>query len=469
MARLGWLWNEIRFWILLFFLLRLYGITEPPLEIGHNWRQTTVLMAARNFYEIDNHIAYPRVDFAGEKTGITGMEFPILNYLIYCTALVFGYDHWYGRLINLIISSLGLWFYYQFIKKYFSEKVAFYSTLILASSIWFSFSRKIMPDTFSTSFIIASLYYGTNYLESDQRRLWQLLAYVFCLGVGMMSKIPTGYLLILLCIWFIMPGLPMGRKVLLGFLTGMVLVPVAYWYFVWVPYLVEHYGFWHFFMGKSIPQGAYELGQSVHEAAAKFYDVALKYSGFAMFLFGLFYATFQREKKVILPFLLTFSGFLVIMLKAGFTFSYHNYYIIPFVPVMAFVAGYGLAHLPFVKFQPFLLAFIIIEGILNQQHDFRIKPNEQALLQLESDLDKISQRSDLILINSGENPTPMYFAHRKGWINDNQAIQNSEYIAALKTKGLKFIVILKKAFGSEIHLPSYKKVFENEDYCIYAL
>ena len=37
--------KDIRFWIIFLFLLRLYGITNPPLEVGHNWRQTTVAMA----------------------------------------------------------------------------------------------------------------------------------------------------------------------------------------------------------------------------------------------------------------------------------------------------------------------------------------------------------------------------------------------------------------------------------------
>lgn len=87
--------NDIRFWIFVFFVLRMAGIMQPPLEVAHNWRQTTVTMVARNFYETDAGIWLPRVDMAGEKSGITGMEFPLFNYLIYLFSLVFGYDHWY--------------------------------------------------------------------------------------------------------------------------------------------------------------------------------------------------------------------------------------------------------------------------------------------------------------------------------------------------------------------------------------
>ena len=44
---------KIEYVIGLFFLIRLIGITNPPLEIAHNWRQVTGLMVARNYLEID--------------------------------------------------------------------------------------------------------------------------------------------------------------------------------------------------------------------------------------------------------------------------------------------------------------------------------------------------------------------------------------------------------------------------------
>src|SRR5256885_261898 len=100
------IFSDIRFWIVLYFLIRLFHITQPPLEVAHNWRQSTGLMVSRNFYEVEANILYPRVDMAGDKTGITGTEFPLLNYLIYLVAKVFGWADWYGRLINLIVSSL---------------------------------------------------------------------------------------------------------------------------------------------------------------------------------------------------------------------------------------------------------------------------------------------------------------------------------------------------------------------------
>jgi hypothetical protein len=74
--------HDFRFWLILFFIIRLTGITNPPLEMGHSWRQALTDMIARNFLETDANILYPRIDMAGNETGIIGAEFPMLNYII---------------------------------------------------------------------------------------------------------------------------------------------------------------------------------------------------------------------------------------------------------------------------------------------------------------------------------------------------------------------------------------------------
>lgn len=120
-------YTRIEFWIVLFFLIRLVGITNLPLEVGHNWRQITGLMVARNYLEVDANIAYPRVDDNCGQTGIIGMEFPSMNYIYFLIAKVFGYSHWYGRLINLLFSSLGVLFFYKLLCVFgIKERIAFF-------------------------------------------------------------------------------------------------------------------------------------------------------------------------------------------------------------------------------------------------------------------------------------------------------------------------------------------------------
>ena len=426
-------------------------------------------MVARNFHEIDANIFYPRIDIAGELTGITGMEFPLLNYLIYLVSRIFGYQHWYGRLINLFISSFGLWFFYKLAKKYFTSQVSFYATIILAVSIWFQFSRKIMPDTFAMSFIVASIYYGTNYFETKRlpKKYLHLLCYVLLMMLGVLSKLPSGYLLVVFGLFIFSSQIGLREKLIFVFASSLGLIPVLIWYFYWVPYLVDNFGFWHYSMGKNLEQGVREIIQNIPDTLSKFYDTAIKYIGFAAFLFGLVYSIIKKEKIVLLLFVISFLSFCVIIFKAGFYFPHHDYYVIPFVPVMALIAGYGLTQIANSKIAIILLIAISMEGIANQHHDFRIKETNLYLLDLETELDKISHPDDLIIINSSKYPTPMYFAHRKGWVNSNEMIEDPAYINELTDKGLTFILILKSGFGTEIKLEQYERVLENKDYCIY--
>ena len=454
--------------ILLFGLIRLYGITNPPLEVAHAWRQTTVTMAARNFYEVDPNILYPRIDISEDLSGITGMEFPLLNYLVFLVSKVFGYTHWYGRLINLIVSSLGCWFFYRLLRKYFNENISFYTTFILVVSLWFCYSRKIMPDTFSMSLIIMGMYYGSNYLEGKNHRGWQLLGYALLVLMGLLSKLPSGYLLVLFVFLLFSKAVPLRRKLVLCLTSLLVVIPVAWWYFYWVPYLVKEYGLWHFFMGKGILQGARELLENWIDTLAHFYDDALKFIGFGVFLMGLAFCFVKKERLILRVLGLSFAAFLVVMMKSGWTFSHHAYYVVPFVPVMALVAGFGMASIGKPKLRTVLLLAIALENVLNQHSDFRIREDHKPILKLEEVFDGFSERTDLIAINSGQNPTPMYFTHRKGWVASNEQLADAAFLADLQQRGCKYLLVLKRAYGTDLQL-DYPVVFDDENYRIYNL
>ena len=460
--------TNIRTWIVFAFILRLYGIWFPPLEVSHNWRQTTVTMVARNFYETDNNILYPRIDIAGEKSGITGMEFPVLNYLIYLVSLVFGYTHWYGRLINLIVSSIGVLFFHKLVNRYFGPRLALHSGIVLLFSLWFAYSRKIMPDTFSMSLVLAGFYYGCLYLEEQKNKLLHLLAYVMLCTTGILAKLPSAYLLVLFIPFLFDKNIHLSSKIAICACTMVVIAVTGMYYFYWVPYLTETFGFQHFFMGKSMAIGGYELLTHFGETLARFYDSALKFVGFAFFMFGLVWAFRLKNKRLLLVFFLCFAAFLPIVLKAGFTFYHHAYYIIPLVPAMALVCGYGLGFINNRKWLAVVLIAIGLEATLNNLDDFYIKPENKAILNLEHDLDQFSRRSDLITTNSGAFPTTMYFSHRKGWVAFNEELSQAHFVDSLKQKGLKYVVVFKRTFGTDIQIP-YKAVLDNQNYRVYKV
>lgn len=428
-------------------------------------------MVARNYLENGGHFFYPQIDVAGEKTGITGMEFPLLNYLIYLISKVFGYAHWYGRLINLVVSSLGIYFFHQLVKKHIHERSAFPAAMLLLGSIWFAYARKIMPDTFAMSFLIWGIYQGLDYLKNGSTR--SLLFSFVGISLGILCKLPMLFAITPFALVGFNPSIPKNRILTFFAILGLSLGISSFYYFYWVPYLNAKYGFVHFFMGKSVFVGAMEIAQNWLAVSEKFYLDALHFSGFFACLFGLFMAWKHRKQVPELFYTLaaTTVAFGGIMLKSGTTFAIHSYYIVPFAPVMALAAGYALSFCKTQRIQSLLLFLILAENILNWQHDFRIKDAYAGFEQLESDLDRVgAKRSDLIFVNSKEVPTPLYFAHRKGWCNHNNWLLGSGRIDSLGRLGLKWVVIAKTAFGEPLPkntLPLVKH-FENNHYQIFS-
>ena len=279
--------KTILFLLAFFFLIRLIGITNPPLEIGHNWRQCLTNMVARNFLEIDANIFLPRIDIAGEKTGIMGAEFPLFNYLIYLASLVFGYEHWHGRWINLIVSTAGIYHFFLLVKELFTKKIAAYATLILTVSVWFDFSRKIMPDTFSVALVLIAFYHGFRYLKNGN---WGRLALFFSLmTVGILSKLSALSLMSFLLIPVLIPQVKISRKIGIVVTSVVSVGLVGAWYFYWVPNLAEAYGYMLYFP-RSLAEGAAEIAALWQLALEKFYFSAFhSYVAFVCFLVGMYW------------------------------------------------------------------------------------------------------------------------------------------------------------------------------------
>ncbi|MDA3797991.1 MAG: glycosyltransferase family 39 protein [Kiritimatiellae bacterium] len=466
--------SDIRFWILLCFLIRLIGITHAPLDIEHNWRQTLGTMVTRNFYEIDANILYPRIDVPGDKTGITGMEFPLFNYIGYLISLLFGYQHWYGRLINLTVSSLGLYMFYRLISDHMKDqRLAFYSTIALMFSIWFAYSRKIIPDTFSMSLIIAAAYFGFQYFSVNPRksilRWTNLLLFGILATVGMLTKMSSAYFLAILAV----PVFQFRHKpyrIAAFLITSCIcLFITGLWYVYWVPYLTEKYQVHHFYFGTGLADGFRELVPHIPLLWKRFSDTALHDVGFALSLFGLGWAIIKKDRQILIILLLCFPPFVATILKLGFNFAHHNYYIIPYVPIMALLAGLGLS-----KIKPYCLMLVLmfamcIEGIQEETKDFHIEKKNMALLSLESDLNDYFKQDMLIAVNGSGSPTAIYFAHRKGWSISNSEMQNKAVIRDLEKRGLRLIVVLNNAFGATPVTLDYQRIIEKDGYTIYRI
>lgn len=463
--RINSLLNDVRFWIVLFFLIRMIGITNPPLETSHNWRQSITSMIARNFHEDGIDLFHPRVDNGGHRSGIIGSEFPLFNAMIALTADVFGYTHWYGRLINLLVSSIGLFFFYRIVQLFSDPKTALYATLLLALSIWFAFSRKIMPDTFSVSLVFIGIYYGIRYLING--RWWALtLCFVFA-ALGILSKIPVVFFLALLGILFLLPKFSIQRRVILSFVAVCSFLVAACWYFVWVPHLTELYGY-HLFFPKTLAEGWLEIQPHWGVLTERFYFSAFhSFTASLIVLIGLYILFKKRSKPELIGLLLLSAVFFLFIVKTGAVFPLHSYYIVPFVPVLAYIGGRGLAALPRAYAIP-LIAFMAVESIGNQYHDFFLKDDAGSRIQLEATVDKyLPEHAAKVVINGGENPTELYFTHRTGWSYFDFELKQPGFLDSLIQNGAHYLIV--RHSENDAFYDQYTSLYRGKYYSFYRL
>lgn len=457
------LFSDIRFWIFVFFLIRLIGITNAPLEIGHNWRQSLTNMVARNFLEGNPNMLYPQIDMAGNLSGIIGSEFPFFNYLIYLVSLVFDYSHWYGRLINLIVSSTGIYFFYRLIEKICTPRIALNASIVFLSSIWFAFSRKSMPDTFSVALVIIGLYYCYMYLTTGSKG--KLLLFFLFTTLGMLCKIPALSLVTVIGIVIIAREISARKKMIVLLLTTISVSIVGLWYFYWVPYLLETYHYQLYFP-KGIAEGFNEIVPLLPLFAEKFYFSSLSsYIALPFMLAGIFFLLRDSHLYLKTGILVITTTFLIFILKTGAVFPLHNYYIIPFTPIMALMAGFGLNKIP-VRYLFIPLILISAEGIANQQHDFFINSSEKYKTSLENITEQTIGKNDLVVINGGPNPQEIYFAHRKGWTVANEKL-NEKDLEQFRVSGASWLIIDKHSHDKPIEF--YPEVYSDTNFAVYKL
>ena len=215
-------------------------------------------------------------------------------------------------------------------------------------------------------------------------------------------------------------------------------------------------------MGPGISKGFIQLIQTPNQTLNNFYFDALKFSGFALFLFGIFIIIKERIFSLIAIVGLYSLAFFIFMMQAGYGFRIHEYYTLPYIPLMALIAGYGLSKIRKPFWGYLLLSVIVLEGILNQQHDFFIKENHRYKLDLESLVSEIVEKDELVVVNGGENPQMMYFAHRRGWSIDAITLGKKRKIQTLRDEGASYL-IWDKHLSSQFHI-QLPVLFENEDY-----
>lgn len=445
-----------RLWALAVFLIGLVTL-DLPLHDDHSWRQGWGLMIARNFYELNFNILYPLSDLCGaDSPDYFATELPLMQAIMAGLYYLFGEQVWVGRLVNWSVSCLGLWYFSRLVGMLVTPRAGFYAMLALIGSIALTFSRKLMPDTFSLFLTIIGVYQLYRYLGGA--RVSNLLWGGVWVALGVLCKIPSLVVVTLLIVPFLRADIALRKKVYVALATGIGGVLVGLWYFYWMPHLQEISSCFALIYPVSLTEGAQII---FHERPAQtmmrfewnaFYSRAPYYC----FIAGLALTLLRGQWRLILGSLVYTGLFVLFILKTGAVFPTHSYYVIPYIPLMALYVGVLLDQEKWLSRRVSLVAALgmLCVPLSVTLADIGLNSRVEEL-RLEPVLDSLGVAPESLILIKGRwgEPTAMYYSGRRGWMQDSENMDRYDWLETYREQGLEYILVDRRKVADTLVYP----------------
>ncbi len=467
--------------IIVAFIFRLYKISTPLADL-HSWRQADTSAVTRNFVKREVDFFHPRYDdLSNNQTGRENpegyrfVEFPIYNALvatIYKLFPLFSIEV-YGRLVTAVFSLFIILVLYYLGLKESGRTTAIIASFVYAVFPFFVFfSRVILPETTSLSFVFLSIYFL--YLFSGSKRkvssvVWFIFSLVFFMFSLLVKPPAIFYSITLLFLFYKKFGLTLIKKpaVYLYFILGI--IPLA----LWRLYI------------QSYPEGippsdwlitmvnTYQGLQNIFFRPAFFRWIFFeRINNFILggyLTFFLILGILVNQKKYIL------SSILISALAYLFTFQggnvQHEYYQTYILPAIALFIGVGVSTVIENKklfFQPFISYSVILAlfGLsfffsFYKVKDYYSYPPE--LPQIANIVKTLTNEGDKIVTDRIGDTTLLYLTERKG------APSIYKDPPELKKLGYKYLVTLHADLIKDLKEKKYKVVFENDSFAMFKL
>lgn len=326
-------------------IARLFFITSPLMDF-HSERQTQTAAITRNFYQTDANIFTPRfiyVEMRGrEAPGVTGMEFPVYQYIVSLAYRVFGAHDYIGRLFSLIFGVGAIYYAYLLVKKYYGARAALLAGAFFAlNPAAVFFTRTFQPDPMALFSLVAGLYYLLDWFDTQAAA--SLTRAALFMALSLLIKPPYIVVLAPIVLYKFVEGrlwAPERRRDLglSAAVGGAVIAVVLAWFY---------YSFTYTFgkTGLTVARGSYPT--QIYKTwefwlAPQFYWEALKRIWILLTPFGtlLFAAglVIAAKNKKWLP-VIAFGGYLLYFVGVAEYNWPHYYYQLPLIPVAALAIG----------------------------------------------------------------------------------------------------------------------------------
>lgn len=316
-------------------------IEKRPCSV-HIWAQCARASVALNYYKTDMNFFKPHIHKYLNGEGITGLEFPLVNYIPAVLYKLFGFNEAYYRGFVLFSIVVGLFFFFLILQSILKNWLIAFALILSAycSPVFAFYSINFMPDITSLSFALIAWYYFFKFLkEQENKRV--LYAFVIFGTLAALIKITSLIsLLSILCLILLdntsfftrkykKPLFDEKVKLSLKIVAGVFVVFAWYTYSFW---LTKHYKTESFTMQTAlvtdIPTALEVLGRIMDDHIYEYYPYE-NYILYACFIVVLILGFKLVDRLLFTTFAIVTLGNICFVYLMFYQFKDHDYYIIP--------------------------------------------------------------------------------------------------------------------------------------------
>lgn len=433
----------------LFFILIIFAVfnnvgifkyLDWPPSGPHQWAQCDRGSAAKLFSEESLNIFLPHTHNIANGTGITGMEFPIINWLVGILYRLFGFQEIYYRLLMFIFYAVSIFFAFkmtlQFTNNNFSHSLLAVLIFSLSPVLCF-YSANFIPDIASMALAIGGWYL---FLTADLKRTKPWISITILLSLASLIKITALIHLFTMAAVFVLDAnfwnreLKKHLKKMVFSAVATIAFPVAWYaYAIW---LNDKYDAQVFLTEPKAAFGLNELAEVYSKmkkgVLKEYYVEEFKWVLIVLVIVPIYFYR-RAEKRLLFTTLILYIGSGVYFILMARQFPDHDYYIITLLPAILFnlILFFNLLQkLP----KPYYFTNWIIVGLLfvfsnymmvyckkNIRNRYTVsKWNNflatDRLFNLEPEINKLGVTKDKTIIFYSDSTTnvSLYFLNRKG-------------------------------------------------------
>jgi len=469
------------FILLVAFAVRFYKI-DAPLADFHSWRQADTAAVARNLERTGFNLLLPTYDdFSNTQSGLDNpqgyrfVEFPLYNALfagLHSAVPFFSLETW-GRLVALLFSLLCIVSLYYIALAEAGRITAIFTAITYSIMPFFVyFSRTILPETPAIALAIFSLFLLHLFTtESNKKKqiVWLLLSSLSFATSLLIKPTTIFYGLPLLVLFMRKYKYTLSRQlhVILYFICAV--APLLVW-----RYYITNYP-------EGIPASNWLFTQVNTFEGQK--DIFMRPAFFRWifyerinnlilggYLTVFFVLGLIRKQKTILPLSIIASAFIYIFVFQGGNVQHEYYQIIAF-PALALSVGMGVAliiestktflHPLFTT--PLIILLFTASFFFSW---FQVKGYysiPQDLLLMSKIIQTFTKPTDKVVADRMGDTTLLYLSDRRG---SPLLYREPE---EMKKMGYRYILTDKKEIMEKLLLLKYEKLFENNQFALFAL